>query len=132
MPQPAYTRTAIVQMLKDLGPMSAADITREMGIGRKAIGAAINSARSKFGTALIRIERYDKTRGRGGREVPIYGPGPGADVKRPTFGKHTVRQAQKRYDDRNRELLRLRTKARRGTLNHWVVLLGDERFARGG
>lgn len=124
MPQPAYTRTAIMQLLREHGPMTAAQITEAMHMSRQAIDAAITGARAKYGTEFFVIVGYHNQRGTGGREAPMYGPGPGEDAKRPLFGKRTVRAADARYREKHRAVIRLKTTQRRhGAVNPFAGLV---------
>lgn len=113
MPQPAYTRTGILVLLREFGPMTAAEISERMGLSRRSIDGCLIGSRAKYGTEHFRIVGYEPTRGSGGREKPIYGPGPGEDAKRPTYGLQAHREADARYRRMTRGLIRLRTNARR-------------------
>lgn len=114
MGQPAYTRTALVQLLRDNGPMSAAELTDMIKLKRKTVNASIISARDKYGTDFFCIERYEFTRGRGGREIPIYKAGPGTDVRKPAMGKAAEDGRQRRYREKHRHAINARNRTRRG------------------
>lgn len=114
MGQPAYTRTALVQLLRDNGPMSAAELTERIELNRKTVNAAIISARKKYGTQFFRIVRYEFTRGRGGREVPIYDVGPGEDCRKPHMGQTAAKARHARYRKKMRHVLNARNRMRRG------------------
>jgi predicted ArsR family transcriptional regulator len=124
MPAVPVTRDAILALLAEEGPMTAAEITEHIGKHRKAIDASINVMRS-YGTQYIHITSYRKTRGKSGREAPVYGLGNAQDAKRPTFGTaEDERKAQQRYRDKHRGLIRLRAQKRRhGTVNPFLQLV---------
>lgn len=114
MPQPAYTRTAIQQLIRDNGPMSAAELTEALKMKRITVTSCIISAREKYGTEFFRIADYRRQQGRGGREIPIYGLGPGKDVPPPKFGDKARKETQKRYADKMRATINARHRVRRG------------------
>lgn len=114
MGQPAYTRTALVQLLRDNGPMGSAELTVAIELSRKSVDSCIVWARKKFGGEFFYIHHYEFTRGRGGREIPIYAAGPGVDVRKPAMGQAAVDGRQRRYREKNRQLIRARDNLRRG------------------
>lgn len=114
MGQPAYTRTAIQQVLRDYGPLSAAEITDILQMHRKTVNASIIKARQTHGTQFFRIVHWKLHTGSGGREIPIYDNGPGPDAKRPHFGPEAAARRQKRYVDKMRLVINARNRVRRG------------------
>lgn len=113
MPQPAYTRTAIQQLIRDNGPMTAAELTEALQMKRITVTSCIAEARNKYGTKFFRIADYRRQEGQGGREAPIYGLGPEPDVKPLKFGDKTRREVQKRYADKMRATINARHRVRR-------------------
>lgn len=123
MPQPAYTRTAILQALLEHGNMSAAEITEVLQLPRTTIHGSLAGARKKYGTWFFRITGWRRQQGQGGREIPIYGPGPGTDAPRPDLGAKARRETQQRYADRHRTVINLRAQRKRGRLNPFMQLV---------
>lgn len=114
MAQPAYTRTAIQQLIRDNGPMSAADLTEALQMNRVTVTSCITAAREKYGTQFFRIADYRRQEGQGGREAPIYGLGPEPDVKPIKLGAKARKQTQKRYAEKMRATINVKHRVRRG------------------
>lgn len=124
MSQPAYTRTAILQELREQGPLSAAEIAEALQLPRKTTDAALIGARKTYGTKHFRVVDWRRQIGRGGREIPVYGPGPGSDKPRPELGEQARRETRQRHEQRMREVRRLRERQRRGhPINPWMQLI---------
>ena len=113
MSQPAYTRTAIQQLIRDNGPMTAAELTEALQMNRITVTSCITEARKKYGTQFFRIADYRRQEGQSGREAPIYGLGPDPDVKRLKLGDKARRETQKRYVDKMRTTINARNRVRR-------------------
>lgn len=130
MPAVPVTREAILAAIAAEGPMTAAELTEALGKSRQAIGGSINGMR-EHGTEFLRITSYRRQRGRGGREAPVYGLGPGQDAKRPVMDTlEESRKRQARYREKNRALIRLRTqKRRRGQVNPFAQLFTARKAA---
>lgn len=118
-------REAILALIGDEGPMTAAEITEALGITRRSVDSSIHEMRD-YGTKFLRITSYKRQRGRGGREAPVYGLGPGQDAKRPVMNTpEEAKKRQERYREKNRFILRVRQqKKRHGTVNPFLLVLG--------
>lgn len=119
MPQPAYTRTAIQQLIRDNGPMTALELTEALKMNRVTVTSCITASREKYGTQFFRIASYRRQEGQGGREAPIYGLGPDTDVKPLKLGDKARRETQKRYADKMRATINARHRVRR---NHGAAI----------
>lgn len=116
MPTVPTTRNAIIALIQEHGSMTAADIAEHLGWTRQRVNGAITQARIDHGTWFFRIAGYRRQRGRGGREAPVYGLGPGKDVARPVMNSiEENRKRQARYRERNRAVINLRNTARRSS-----------------
>lgn len=124
MPCVPITRNAILQLLENEGPMTAAEITEALGFTRKRVDGCITTARQDHGTKFFRISSFRRQQGNGGREAPVYTLGPGSDAKRPIMhGIEEHRKRNARYRDKNRALINLRNQKRRhGTVNPFAQL----------
>jgi hypothetical protein len=91
--------------------MTSAQIAQELGWPRPRVNGCIAKARGDHGTRFFVITGYHVQRGHGGREAPVYAPGPGKDIPRPVFPES---DRQKRYRDKHRVVINLRSRARRG------------------
>ena len=127
MPCVPITRNAIYKLLETNGPMTAAQIAEELSFKRKRVDASIIEARAKYGTKFFRITGYERKVGVQGREAPLYGIGPRPDVPRPEMNTESDRKKiQQRYRDKYRYILRIRDQKRRhGSVNHFMMILGD-------
>lgn len=117
MSQRPVTRDAILELLAHYPEgMTKGEIAVELGKHERAIESAIWHDRSKFGTANIRIKKYRPMRGKGGRASPVYVLGPGPDAERPDLsGIEHHRARNERYRKKNRALLNIRLRIRRGS-----------------
>ena len=97
----------------------------------KAAARAIATARHERPGEFFRIVRYERQRGRAGREIPIYSHAGGTDAPRPDLSsREHVRARQARYYQANRTLVLERFRARRGKpINPWGGLMPAERRA---
>ena len=117
MPTPAYTRTALLQLIRDRGPMSAAELTEAVELSRIAVNHCINNARANHSTRYFRIAAWRRQEtGKGGREIPVYGLGPAPDEPRPELGAAALREAKQRYADRFRVVINARARMKRSGL----------------
>ncbi len=118
------TRNAILALLASEGPMTAAELTQEIGKTRNAINNSLYQMRL-YGTKYLRIAHYRRQRGRSGDAAAVYALGPGRDVPFPKL--NTPEELQKknaRYRDKNRAVLRLRMqKRRKGSVNPFAQLI---------
>lgn len=125
MPQPAYTRTAILQAIREHGPLTAVELAAALELSRTAINGALTEARAKYGTQFFRITAWRRYTGRGSNWVPVYGLGPGEDEPKPVLTKEQHNERQVRYRERMRDVIRIRDRARRGKqpTGPWAQLL---------
>jgi len=124
--QQPTTRDAILALLAEQGPLTAAQIAEELNKTRRSIDGALNGARKKYGTQYFRIAGYARQVGIRGREAPQYAPGPKPDAKRPDMRTdEDAKRIQARYREKYRYILRLRTQKRRhGSINPFLAILG--------
>jgi len=98
------TMKQITTALDDIGPMSALELHRLMGITRLATNKQIKLLRDK---GLIRIERYDRQPdGTQGRAAPIYGLGSEPDAQ--PIRAQSTRQRNQKYNRRHAALISAR------------------------
>lgn len=126
MPCVPITRNAIEKLLREQGPMTAAEISEALGFNRKRVDASIVEARKRYRHQIFRIAGYKRQVGVQGREAPIYGLGPDKDMRRPRMNTPKDKKAiQERYREKYRYILRLRTQKRRhGFLNPFLLTMG--------
>lgn len=129
MPSAPIYRDLALRTLREHGPMSKAALIELLGPLGKAAAGAIATARHERPGEFFRIVRYERQRGRAGREIPIYSHAGGTDAPRPDLsGREHVRARQARYYQANRTLVLERFRARRGKpINPWGGLMPPER-----
>lgn len=114
----------MLQAIREHGPLSAAELAETLQISRQSVDASMNAARTKFGSGMFRITAWRRNIGRGGREIPVYGLGPGRDVQRPELGDTARRETQARYTEKMRAVIRTKDAIRRGdTINPFAQLM---------
>lgn len=120
MPTVPTTRNAILGVLQLDGPMSAAEITDRTGLTRKAVDGAIHGMRKKD---MLHIVDWRRNLSTGGCLGAVYAHGQGYNKPKPAINAR--KEAQDRYRNKMREVIRLKTKARRGSeRNIWMQMLG--------
>jgi len=124
MPTVPVVRNAIIEAIRNEGPMTSAELSEYLDVSRPRISGAIVIMR-EYGTKFLRIVGYRRQRGTGGREAPIYALGPGTDAPRPVMNSlEENRKRQARYRKKYRLILRLRTQQRRkGVVNPFLQLV---------
>lgn len=129
MPSAPIYRELAIRTLREHGPMSKAELIEFLGPIGKAAARAIATARHERPGEFFRIVRYERQRGRAGREIPIYSHAGGQDSPRPDLsGREHARERQARYYQANRKLVLERFRARRGKpINPWGGLMPPER-----
>lgn len=117
MSRAAPTRDAILALLAHYADgLTKDEIATELGKHPAAIEASIWHDRHKHGSANIRIKKYRPMRGKGGRAQAVYVLGPGPDAERPDLSDIKYhRQRNERYRNKNRALLNIRLRIRRGS-----------------
>lgn len=126
MPSAPITRNIIEKLLREQGPMTAAEITEALGFTRTRVDGSIVEARKRYGHQIFRIAGYKRQVGVQGREAPIYGIGPDKDVRRPQMDSpKDKKRIQERYREKYKIIIRLRDqKRRKGYLNPFFLALG--------
>ena len=120
MPTVPTTRNAILGVLKAEGAMSAAEITERTGLTRKSIDGAIHAMRK---LNLLHIVDWSRNFTTGGCWGAVYAHGEGFNKPKPAVNAR--KEAQERYRIKMREVIRRKTKARRGSeRNIWMEMLG--------
>lgn len=90
------TSQLILARLDEAGPESVIALAEILKVSVEAIDSAIRRLRAKKGRSGLVITGWRLTRGKGGREGPIYGLGKGEDAPRPDFS-NAQRQSERRY-----------------------------------
>jgi hypothetical protein len=131
MPTVPIVRNAILNAIAMEGPMTSAELAEHLEIEKSRISGAIVIMRS-YGTKFLRISSYQRQRGNGGREAPVYALGPGVDAPRPVMNSiEENRKRQARYREKHRMLIRLRTQQKRhGAVNPFSQLVKGTRDDR--
>ncbi len=120
MAQVPTTRIAIFAVLKEHGPLHVSAIAEILKMNLQSVNCSIRIAHKHNLIYISGWKRSFKTKGRMGA---IYSLGQGKDCKKPDINAH--HEANVRYREKYREVLRLRTNARRGhVINHWLIALG--------
>jgi hypothetical protein len=117
MPVPPTTRDAIIQALRDCGPMTAVEIAQHLGVPRHRVESAIVTARKNWPGRYLRVIRYQQRTGVSGREAAVYSASRGPDAPRPVFDP---RQGKRDYYQRNRTRLAVDRQRRRGAQANWL------------
>ena len=118
------TRESILALLASEGPMTAAELTEEIGKTRNAINASLYQMRL-YGTKYIRIAHYRRQLGKSGDAAAVFALGPGRDVPFPKLNTPEERKKKNaRYRDKYRAVLLLRMQKRRqGSVNPFAQLI---------
>lgn len=119
MGQPPTTRLAVFELLREHGPLHVAAIAEMLQMDQRTVQSAVRIAHER---KLLHISGWKRSFGTGGRWGAIYSLGHGQDRKPPEGDMH--RQANERYREKYREVLRRRMSARRGKpVDPWIALL---------
>jgi len=118
MPVPPTTRDAIIQALRDCGPMTAVEIAQHLGVPRHRVESAIVTARKNWPGRYLRVIRYRQQTGVSGREAAVYSASRGPDAPRPSFDRAASRHA---YYLRNRAILAVERQRRKGVQATWLT-----------
>ena len=120
MGQPPTTRLAVFEVLTEHGPLHVAAIAEILGMDQRTVASSIRIAHER---RLLHISGWKRSLGTRGRWGAIYSLGHGQDRKPPQVDTH--KQANERYRQKYRELIRRRTNARRGRpVDPWIAILG--------
>lgn len=121
---PAPTRFRIIELLKQVGALSASDIAAELKMPRDTVIHSIMKGRSPKRPKVFYIKEYKRSDAKGGQAwIAQYAPGSHKDALPPE--KESKSTVNARYRERNRAKIR----AKNGTINphhvnHWSHLLG--------
>lgn len=131
MPSKPVWRDLALATLRENGPMSKQELIELLGPTKGArAGAAIATARHEQPGKFFRVVRYERQRGRAGREIPIYAAGGGKDAPRPDLSTlEARRERDSLYYRRNRARIIAKLHAKRNSrveTNHWLGLLSPE------
>jgi hypothetical protein len=127
MPIHPVVRDTITQALRELGPMSAAEIAEATGLPRGKVNASLTNARANHPGKFFRISRWQLQVGRKGRETPIYAAAPGKDAERPAFDEAHRKAANQRNYRANRARWAAQRKRRAGVATSpWAGLIPME------
>lgn len=114
MPTVPRTRRALLALLKRRGPLSAAEMVLALPrLTRLQVNGALIGSRKAYGTKHFRIVEWRRQVGHGGREIPVYGRGPGPDEPRPVLGAVARKETQLRHFEENRDHINARRRAAR-------------------
>jgi len=120
MGQPPTTRLAIFRVLTEHGPLHSAAIAKILGMDQRTVASSLRIAHER---RLLHISAWKRSFGTKGRWGAVYSLGHGQDRKPPQVDPH--KQANDRYREKYREVLRRRMSARRGKpVDPWIALLG--------
>lgn len=107
-------------VLEEHGPLHASAIAEILQRDERTISSSIRIAHQR---KLLHISGWKRSLGTKGRWGAIYSLGRGQDRKPPQIDPH--KQANERYREKYREVLRLRTNKRRGrAVDPWLSILG--------
>lgn len=113
MTQPAWTRDAIIELLR-LHPdgLTIREIAEELQRNQAGIISTLRHDRDKNGSERFRIAGYRRAELQTGPASPVFSLGPGPDLPRPKPAPDSIRASKARYRERNRAILRLKSQAR--------------------
>lgn len=124
MPEAASTRTALVQLLKDNGPMTAKELAEKIEMRHQTIASCIYLARKRHGLKYFRVVEWIAYRGQGGMPIPVFTFGTQSpfarDADRPKFDSA---ERKRRYYDKNKAIINLRKKRKAGIVNPYLQLI---------
>lgn len=101
-PRPSPRRQAVLAILREHGPMTAASAAAHLQWDIAMVSRAIVFARQKHSGEFFRVVRHKGTVGHWGPDQPVYAAEPGPDAyKRPISEKTRRRVAAKRWRDKN-------------------------------
>lgn len=104
MPQPSTTRDAIKRVLRELGPMTAAEIAEELGKPMKTISSCISTSRSATKKHFYIVD-YAPQIGRSGLPAAIFKEGCRKDVPAPIHDRNEI---SRRYYQNHKAQIKLR------------------------
>lgn len=120
MGQVPHTRLAIFAVLAEHGPLHSAAIAEILGMDKRTVASSLRISHER---RLLHISGWKRSFGTKGRWGAIYSLGQGQDRKPPQVDSH--KQANERYREKYREVLRRRINAKRGRpVDPWLSLLG--------
>ena len=126
MPAKPTSRSVVVALLRECGPLSAADVAEHLGWLRNRVNKTMGEARKRRPGLVFRIVRYELYPGRQGRETPIYAAEAGEDAKRPTFNQNRRLAQRRAYYWRNRAQISAKRYSKTSASNRWLGLVRIE------
>jgi len=122
MGQVPTTRIAIFDVLREHGPLHVAAIAQILQMDGRSVASSIRIAHDR---KLIHISGWKRSLGTKGRMGAIYALGTGQDRRPPKINAH--KDANERYREKYREVIRLRNQKKRGRMtDHWLSILGGK------
>ncbi|KVP76902.1 hypothetical protein WJ94_15940 [Burkholderia ubonensis] len=109
MPQPPKTRDAIKKLIRDLGPLTAAEIAEELGKTLKAVSSCLSKSRSGKQKHFYVIG-YRPQVGVGGLPAGLYAEGNRKDATPPPHDKKVI---DARYYQNHKATIKLKRTTRR-------------------
>ncbi len=125
MSVPSPTRDKILTLLRDTGPMTAAELSDALGMRRQQVDCAIRKTRAHKG--FMHITGWKRSLGTRGAMGAIWAAGPGRDAKQPE--PLTKAQTNASYYQKHKAVIRLKARATYGTapagaLGYMAIALG--------
>lgn len=102
MSRPNRTFEPLIELLQQLGPMTAAEIAAEFGVSVSAARRRIRRLRLDQ-PGVIRISGHRRLVGQPGRDAPIFALGSGPDAKR---NLPPLEERKREYQHRHRQKYR--------------------------
>lgn len=117
-----YPTDHALALLRDVGPMTRAELQCLTGRGETAVRNSIRTLRARH---AVRVSAYERQPdGRGGRGIPIYSVGDSRETPDASEPCKSARQRTRDYQKRHRARLRTRETVRlQRTPNFWAGLL---------
>ena len=106
-------------VIEEHGPLHVSAIAQILQMDQRTVQSSIRITHQR---KLLHISGWKRSLGTKGRWGAIYSVGKGQDRKPPQID--TNKDANERYREKFREVLRLRTNKKRGRQeDHWIALL---------
>lgn len=110
------TRCVLLDALRQVGPMTARELSEFTGIPRLSVNSAINHSREVAPRARFAIVEWRRAVGHKGGMAPVYKHGPGVDAPKPVIDKAEARREYSaRYKARHAAVLRVKAQAKAGS-----------------
>ena len=120
MSRPATTRILVFQILREHGPLPISQIAKLLDMNINTVASSVHIAHAR---GLVHISGWSRNIGLRGKFGGIYSLGRGHDKKPPQIDAQ--READQRYREKYKEVIRRRDNARRGRpVDPWLAILG--------